>query len=70
MAVPFVRAATGALVIAHAIRLASLEPAPVFVQMELGAPEMATLSGLIAQPEINLGSFSMRLEDPDAPAFL
>jgi hypothetical protein len=62
-AVPFVRAATGALVIAQAIRLASLEPAPVFVQMELGAPEMTTLGGLIAQPEINLGSFSMRLED-------
>ena len=63
VAVPFVGAATGALVIAQAIRLASLEPAPVFVQMELGAPEMTTLGGLNAPPEINLGSFSMRLED-------
>ncbi|MDP1532100.1 MAG: hypothetical protein Q8L92_00810 [Rubrivivax sp.] len=63
VAVPFVGAAAGALVIAQAIRLASLEPAPVFVQMELGAPEMTTLGGLIAQPEINLGSFSVRLED-------
>lgn len=61
VAVPFVGAATGALTIAQAIRLASLEPAPTFLQVELGAPEMATLGGLTAAPETNLGSFSVRL---------
>jgi hypothetical protein len=61
VAVPFVGAATGALTIAQAIRLASLEPAPIFMQMELGAPEMATLGALTAAPETNLGSFSIRL---------
>jgi hypothetical protein len=61
VAVPFVGAATGALTIAQAVRLASMEPAPHFLQMELGAPEMATFGGLIAAPESNLGSLSVRL---------
>ena len=61
VAVPFVGAASGAIMIAQAIRLASLEPTPVFLQMELSAPEMATLGGLTTPPEVNLGSFSMRL---------
>jgi hypothetical protein len=33
----------GALVIVQSIRLASLEPTPIFLQMELGASEMTTL---------------------------
>jgi hypothetical protein len=33
----------GALVIAQSIPLASLEPTPIFLQMELGTPEMTTL---------------------------
>lgn len=61
VAVPFVGAATGALTIAQVIRLASLEAAPAFFQMELGAPEMTTLGGLTASPDVNLGSFSVRL---------
>jgi hypothetical protein len=61
VAVPFVGAATGAIVIAQSIRLASLESTPVFLQMELDAPEMTTLGALIAPPEVNLGSLSMRL---------
>lgn len=61
VAVPFVGAAAGALTIAKAIRLASLEPTPHFLQMELGAPGMATCGGLTARPEINLGSVSVRL---------
>lgn len=61
VAVPFVGAATGALTIAHAIRLASLEAAPVFLQMELGAPEMTTHGGLTPSPDVNLGSLSVRL---------
>ncbi|MGN8546966.1 hypothetical protein ACQPTN_20045 [Bradyrhizobium sp. 13971] len=61
VAVPFVGAATGAIVIGQAIRLATLEPAPVFLQMELGGPDMATLGGLTEAPDVNLGSFSIRL---------
>ena len=61
VAVPFVGAATGALVIAQAIRLASLDTAPLFLQMELASPEMAPLGGLIAAPEMNLGCCSIRL---------
>ncbi|MCK9913703.1 hypothetical protein MXD81_31425 [Microbacteriaceae bacterium K1510] len=61
VAVPFVGAATGALTIAHAIRLASLEQVPVLLQLELNAPEMATFGGLTPPPEVNLGSLSVRL---------
>lgn len=61
VAVPFVGAATGAIVIGQAIRLATLQAAPIFLQMELGAPEMATLGGLIEAPTVNLGSLSTRL---------
>ena len=60
-AVPFVGAATGALVIAQAIRLASLRPATRFLQMELSAPEMITQAGLTPGPTINLGSIPMKL---------
>jgi hypothetical protein len=59
--VPFVGAAAGALVIAQAIRLASLEPTTRFLQMELGAPEFATHAELTAQPTVNLGSIQVGL---------
>ena len=55
-AVPFVGAATGALVITQAIRLASLQPSTLFLHMELGAPEMMTSAGTVGGPTINLGS--------------
>jgi hypothetical protein len=61
VAVPFVGAAAGAITISQAIRLASLQSAPLFLQIELGAPEMATLGGLTTPPETNLGSFSVQL---------
>jgi hypothetical protein len=61
VAVPFVGAATGALVIASVIQLASLQASPLFLQMELGAPEMTTIGGFARSPETNLGSFSLRL---------
>jgi hypothetical protein len=60
-AVPFVGAAAGALVIAQAIRLASLEFTACFLQMELGAPEMATHGELTDAPQANLGSVLMQL---------
>ena len=59
--VPFVGAAAGALVIAQAIRLASLEPTSRFLQMELSAPGMATHAGLTARPMANLGSIPVVL---------
>lgn len=61
VAVPFVGAVAGALVIAQAIRLASLVPAALFFQIELSAPEMASNGGLTPSPETNLGSFLARL---------
>jgi len=57
VAVPFVGAAAGAITISQAIRLASLQSAPLFLQIELGAPEMATLGGLTTPPETILGAF-------------
>ena len=60
-AVPFVGAATGALVIAQAIRLASLQPSTLFLHMELGAPEMTTNAGTIPGPTINFGSIPTSL---------
>ena len=61
VAVPFVGAAAGALVIAQLVRLASLEKSPLLMQMELGSPEMVTCGGLATAAEFNLGSFSVRL---------
>jgi hypothetical protein len=61
VAVPFVGAAAAALTIAQASRLASLQPIPHLMQVELGATEMVTNGGLAPGPETNLGSFSIRL---------
>jgi hypothetical protein len=61
VAVPFVGAVAGALVIGQLVRLATLQPSPMLLQMELASPEMATYSGLIPTPETNLGSFSASL---------
>jgi hypothetical protein len=60
-AVPFVGAATGALVIAQAIRLASLLPAARFLHMELGAPEMVANAGVTPGPSVNLGTIPTSL---------
>jgi len=61
-AVPFVGAATGALVIGQAIRLASLESATRFLHVELSAPEMVAEAGLTAGPMVNLGSTMLELD--------
>jgi len=60
-AVPFVGAAAGAIVIAQAIRLASLQSYPRFLQMELASPEMVTYAGLGNGPTMNLGSVPFNL---------
>lgn len=59
--VPFVGAATGALVIAQAIRLASLEPTARFLQMQLGSPEMLTVADFVDRPSVNVGSVALQL---------
>jgi hypothetical protein len=59
--VPFVGAATGALVIAQAIRLGSLESTARFLQMQLGAPEMASVADFVAKPSVNVGSRTLQL---------
>ena len=59
--VPFVGAATGALVIAQAIRLASLEPIARFLHMELGAPEMVSVANFVDRPSVNVGSLALQL---------
>ncbi|MGY3133431.1 hypothetical protein ACVWZM_004113 [Bradyrhizobium sp. USDA 4501] len=59
--VPFVGAATGALVIAQAIRLASLQTTARFLQMELGAPGMVSVSDFVECAQTNVGSALMQL---------
>jgi len=59
--VPFVGAAAGAIVIAQAIRLATLEPTARFLQMQLSAPAMASVADLVAKPSVNVGSTALQL---------
>lgn len=61
VAVPFVGAASGALTLAHIIRLASLEAVPALFQMELGAPQMVTSAAMLPLPQTNLGGHEYRL---------
>lgn len=61
VAVPFVGAATGALVLAQIIRLASLKEVPALFQMELGAPQMVSSGAMLPPPKVNLGSHEYRL---------
>lgn len=67
VAVPFVGAATGALVMSQIIRVASLQPVPVLLQMELGAPEMATSGATLPPSATNLGSHDYRLDAVHRP---
>lgn len=59
--VPFVGAAAGALVIAQAIRLASLNATARFLQMQMGAPDMVSVAEFVPTPRINLGGVELRL---------
>lgn len=47
VAVPFVGAFAGALIIATSIRIATLEPVPKSLQIELPAPDLVTASDLV-----------------------
>jgi hypothetical protein len=62
VAVPFVGAATGALTIAQAIRLASMKPAVALIQIGLAAPEMQIDGGLCPAPETSFGGEVMDLD--------
>ena len=55
VAVPFVGAAAGALVIAQAIRLTSMHSSRTILQMELRSPEMTTAGSEVPSPMVNLG---------------
>jgi hypothetical protein len=66
--VPFVGAAAGALVIALAIRLASLQPITRFLHIELGAPAMVTQAGFVDGPKMNLGSIAVDIRKSPATA--
>ena len=69
VAVPFVGAATGALTIAQAIRLASMKPVGALIQIGLAAPEMQIDGGLRPAPETSFGGEPMHLDAaPDALA--
>jgi hypothetical protein len=69
VAVPFVGAATGALTIAQAIRLASMKPAGALIQIGLAAPEMQIDGGRHPAPEMSFGGEPMDLDAaPDALA--
>jgi hypothetical protein len=59
--VPFVGAAAGALVIAQAIRLASMNPTARFLQMQMSAPEMVSVAEFTEEPLNNMGSISTAL---------
>lgn len=63
VAVPFVGAATAALVVGQLARLGSMAPAAALLQLELGAPDMVIDGGLSAAPESFLGGerFSLQL---------
>jgi hypothetical protein len=60
VAVPFVGAAVGALTIAQAIRLASMQTTVQMMQMELGAPGMAVVGATNPAPTESRGSIEVR----------
>jgi hypothetical protein len=60
VAVPFVGAAVGALTIAQAIRLASMQTTVQMMQMELGAPGMAVMGATNPAPTESRGSIEVR----------
>ena len=60
VSVPFVGAAVGALAIANAMRLASMQTTPQILQMELGAPAMTVLGGENPAPNESRGSIEVR----------
>jgi hypothetical protein len=59
--VPFVGAAAGALVLAQAIRLASMNSTARFLQMQMSAPDMVSVAEFTEQPMKNLGALEWTL---------
>lgn len=59
--VPFVGAAAGALVLAQAIRLASMNSTARFLQMQMSAPDMVSVAEFTEQPMNNLGALEWTL---------
>lgn len=65
VAVPFVGAIVGALVIAQAIRLTCMRDTCRMLQMDLGSPELVTSGDMVSLPRRNLGGVAVQL--PDIP---
>lgn len=63
VAVPFVGAAAGALVVAQLARLASMQPTGSLIQMDLGSPEMIIDGGQTKEPSSFLGGETMSLDN-------
>ncbi|MGB8632437.1 MAG: hypothetical protein WCD69_24190, partial [Xanthobacteraceae bacterium] len=61
VAVPFVGAAAGALLIAQVIRLGSMLESIRIMQMDLASPEMVMTGGLNERPEASVGSVVLRM---------
>lgn len=61
VAVPFVGAAAGSVLMAQLIRLTSLQSTPQIMQMDLGCPELVMIGRLNAGPLGGLGSLEMRV---------
>lgn len=61
VAVPFVGAAMGALAVAQLARLGAMESSIRLMQLELGAPDMASCGAMSAAPLGNLGTVEMDL---------
>ena len=61
VAVPFVGAAVGALAVAQAIRVASMQETPQIIQLEFGSPGMAIVGVMNDAPTASLGSIAVRI---------
>lgn len=60
VAVPFVGAAAGAVLMAQLIRFASMLPTPQIMQMDLGCPELVMTGRFNDSPSLSSGSVEMR----------
>ena len=61
VAVPFVGAATGALAVAQLARVAAMEPLIRLMQIELGAPDLASYGSMLSAPSNSVGAVEMDL---------
>lgn len=63
VAVPFVGAAVGALVVAQALRLGAMLPTRKLLQFEMSAPAMPSFSGMTADLNRGMGTIALNLRE-------